>query len=158
VHIRVVFLGVTVVSGESLLGVGNVESTVGGYLKGSEKTGNSGGGLEDNVHECAEGALVFIDFFDVVGLLAVLGCDDFSVDLGVSLVELVESNLLEETTGAEETGAVGGGVVLQTNGKSVSSELSGLGLAKDAVSIDKSVRDLADDLGVCETNDKTVLG
>mmetsp|Transcript_9683 Transcript_9683/g.23693 ORF Transcript_9683/g.23693 Transcript_9683/m.23693 type:complete len:317 (+) Transcript_9683:1327-2277(+) len=157
VHVGVVLLGVSVVSGESLLGVGDVESTVGGALEGSEDAGSGGGGLAPDVEKGAEGALVVVDFLDVVGLLVVLGRDDFSVDLGVSLVELVESDLLEETTGAEETGAVRGGVVLQTDGEAVAVELGGLSLAEDAIAVDESVRDLADHLGVGESDDETVL-
>ncbi len=157
VHVGIVLLGVTVVSGESLLRVGNVKTSISGSLKGSEDTGSGGGGLAANIEKSTEGALVVIDFLNVVGLLVVLGRDNFSVDLGVSLVELIESNLLEETAGTEKTGAVGGGVVLQTNGKSVSAELSGLSLAEDAISIDQGISDLADNLGVSETDDKTVL-
>ena len=98
-----------------------------------------------------------IDFIDVVGLVVVFGRNNCSVNFGISLVDVIESNLLEETAGTEKTGAVGGGVVLQTNGKSVSAELSGLSLAEDAISIDQGVSDLADNLGVGETDNKTVL-
>jgi len=157
VHVGVVLLGVAVVSGESLLGVGNIESTVGGSLERSEDTGAGGSRLTSDIEKGAEGALFVVDFLDVVGLLAVIGRDNFSVDLGISLVELVESNLFEETTGAEKTGAVGRGVVLQTYGESVSTELGGLGLAEDAISIDQGVSDLADNLGVGESDDETVL-
>lgn len=158
VHVGVVFLGVAVVSGETLLGVGNVETTVGGSLESTKEAGTGGGGLATDIEKCAEGALLVVDLLDVVGLLVVLGGDDFGVDLGVTLVDIIESNLLEETAGAEETGAVGSGVVLQTDGESVSFELGGRGLAEDAVPINQGVGDLADDLGVGETDDQTVLG
>jgi len=65
---------------------------------------------------------------------------------------------LEETTGTEKTGAVGGGVVLQADGESVSVKLGGLSLTKDAITIDQSVSNLADNLGVGETDNKPVLG
>jgi hypothetical protein len=156
-HVGVVLLGIAVVSGESLLGVGNVKTTISGSLEGSKDTSSSSGGFAANIEKSTEGALVVIDFLDVVGLLVVLGRNNFSVNFGVSFVKIVESDLFEETTGAEETGAVGGGVVLQTDRKSVTSELGGLSLAEDAISIDQGVGDLADDLGVCETHDKTVL-
>ena len=158
VHVGVVLLGVAVVSGESLLGVGDIESTVGGSLEGSKETVSGGGGLATNIQQGAEGALVVVDFLDVVGLVVPLGGNDFSVDLGVSLVHIIESDLLEETAGAEKTGAVGSGVVLQTDRESVAAEFGGLGLAEDAVTIDESVGDLADNLGVGETDYETVLG
>jgi len=158
VHVGVILLGVAVVTGESLLGVGNVQTTIGGSLEGSKETVSGGGGLQTNIQEGAEGALVVIDLLDVVGLLVVLGGDNLTIDLGVSLVKIVESDLLEETAGAEETGAVGSCVVLQTDGESVTAELGGLSLAEDAITIDESVSDLADYLGVGETDDESVLG
>ena len=157
VHVGIVFLAVTVVSRESLLGVRNVKTTIGGSLKGSEDTGSGGGRSASNIEKGTEGSLVVIDFLDVVGLVVVFGGNNFSVNFGVSLVNIIESNLLEQTTSTEETGAVGGGVVLQTDGKSVTSELGGLSLAEDAISIDQGVSDLANDLGVGETDNKTVL-
>jgi len=158
VHVGIVFLSITVVTGESLLGVRNVKTTIRCSLKGSEDTGSSGSGSATNIEKSAEGSLLVINFLDVVGLLVPFGGNNFSVNLGVSFVDLIESNLLEETTSTEETGAVGGGVVLQTNGKSVTSELGGLSLAENAISIDQGVSDLADDLGVGKSDNKTVLG
>jgi len=158
VRIGIVFLGITVVSRESLLGVRNVQTTVGGSLEGSEDAVSGGSGLAAYIQKGTEGSLVVIDFLDIVGLVVVFGLDNFGIDLGVSLVDVIKSKLLEETTGAKKTSAVSGGVVLQTNGKSVTSELGGLSLAEDAISIDQGVSDLADNLGVGETNDESVLG
>lgn len=158
VRIGIVFLGITVVSRESLLGVRNVQTTISGSLEGSKNAVSSGSGLAANIQKGTEGSLVVIDFLHVVGLVVVFGLDNFGIDLGVSLVDLIESKLLKETTGAKKTGAISSGVVFQTNGKSVTSELGGLSLAENAISIDQGVRDLADNLGVGETNDESVLG
>lgn len=65
---------------------------------------------------------------------------------------------MQETTSDQETGAVGSGVVLKTNLESIPSELGRLGSGKDAVSIDKRVGNLANDLAVGKADNKTVLG
>ena len=96
VHVGVVLLGVAVVAGEALLGVGDVEASVGGPLEGAEDAASGGGGLAADVEEGAEGALVLVDLVDVVGLLSLLAGDDLAVDLGVALVDVVEADLLEE--------------------------------------------------------------
>jgi hypothetical protein len=64
---------------------------------------------------------------------------------------------LQKTTSNQETSAVGSSVVLETNLESVTSKLSRFSGSKNAVSIDKRVSNLANDLAVGETNDKTVL-
>jgi len=158
VQIGVVLLGVTVVPRESLFGVRDIQTTICGSLEGSEETVSSGGGLATDIQQGTEGTLVIVHLFNVVRLLIVFGRHDLTVYLGVSLVEFIESNLLEETTGTEKTGAVGGGVVLQADGESVSVKLGGLSLTKDAITIDQSVSNLADNLGVGETDNKPVLG
>ena len=158
VHVGVVLLGVAVVAGEALLGVGDVQTAVGGPLEGAEDAAAGGGGLAADVEEGAEGALVLVDLVDVVGLLALLAGDDLAVDLGVALVDVVEADLLEEAAGDEEAGGVGGGVVLEADLEAVAGELLGVGLAQDAVAVDEGVGDLADDLRVGEADDEAVLG
>jgi len=157
-HISVVLLGITVVSREALLGMGNINSTIGGTLKAAEDTASSGGGLASNIEEGAEGALVFIDLVDVVSLLSDLGLHNGSINLFISLVDIIESNLLEKTTGDKKSGAVGSSVVLKSDLESVTGELETGGRGKNAVTVDETVNNLADDLLVGETDDKTVLG
>jgi len=158
VHVSVVLLGVTVVAGEALLRVRDVETAIGGTLEGAKDTAPRGGGLAADVEEGAEGSLILVYLVDVVGLLADLGANDLAIDLGVALVNIIEANLLKETTGTKETSAVGGTVVLKTDLEAVTGKLLGVSLAKDAITVDEGVGDLADDLGVGETNDQTVLG
>ena len=158
VHVGVVLLGVAVVAREALLGVGDVEAAVGGTLEGAEDAASGGGGLAADVEEDAEGALVLVNFVDVVGLLSILAGDDLAVDLGVALVDVVEADLLEEAARDEEAGGVGGGVVLEADVEAVAGQLLGVGLAQDAVAVDEGVGDLADHLRVGEADDQTVLG
>lgn len=91
VHLGVEGLGVTVVAGEALVAVGDIESTIGGTLEGSEDTGTSGGVLDANVKEGAEGLLVglLVELVDVVSLAIVtLGGDDVTGDVLVADVDL----------------------------------------------------------------------
>lgn len=158
VHVRVVLLGVTVVTRESLLGMGDVKSTIGGALQGTEDTASSGGGLASNIEKSTEGTLVLIDLINVVCGLTDRGRDDISIDLVITLVNIIQTNLLEETTSAQQSSTVGGGVVLKTDLQSVTGEFVRAGRRKDTVTIDQGVHDLADHLTVGETNDDTVLG
>ena len=65
---------------------------------------------------------------------------------------------MEETTSAQKSSTVGGGVVLKTNIQSVTGELVGTGRGQDTVTIDERVSNLANDLTVGETDDETVFG
>jgi hypothetical protein len=157
VHVSIVFLAVTIVTRESLFRVRNIQTTVSSSLESTKDTASSSGGLAANIQETTEGTLVLINFIDIVLLLVVFRGNDFSVNFSVSLINIVQANLLQKTTSTEKTGAVSSGVVLQTDSKSVTAQLGGGGLGKDAITIDKRVGNLADNLAVGETNDKTVL-
>jgi len=158
VHVRVVLLGVTVITRESLLGVGDIKSTIGGALQGTEDTASSRGGLASNIKEGTEGTLVLIDLINVVGSLSNRGRDDISVNLVITLIDIIQTNLLEETTSAQQSSTVGSGVVLKSDLQSVTGEFVRAGRREDAVTIDQGVHDLADHLTVGETHDDTVLG
>mmetsp|Transcript_9612 Transcript_9612/g.14526 ORF Transcript_9612/g.14526 Transcript_9612/m.14526 type:complete len:276 (-) Transcript_9612:118-945(-) len=158
VHVRVVLLGVTVITRESLLGMGDVKSTIGSTLQGTEDTASSGGGLAPNIEKGTEGTLVLVDLINVVGSLSNRGRDYISIDLVITLINIIQTNLLEETTSAQQSSAVGGGVVLKTNLQSVTGQFVRAGRRKNAVTIDQGVHNLADHLTVGETHDDTVLG
>lgn len=158
VHIGVVLLGITVVSRESFLGVGNVESSIRGSLESSKDAISCSCCLASNIQEASEGAFVIIDLVHEIRLFVVLGAHNLTVDFGVSLVDIIESELGQQTTSNKKAGAVGGGVVLQTNLESVAGKLLGSSLAQDAISVNEGIGDLANHLLVGESNDKTVLG
>lgn len=145
-------LGLHVVTGESLLGVGNKDTTVRGALHGTEDTGTSGGSLQTNIEEDLEGAT-----------LAIIGLGGLSeLELTVSLLDtseiLVEAELLEGTAGNEETGSVSGGPVGETVLDTVGLELVRVGRDEDLVARDLRGHDLADDVLVGEADDQAVLG
>jgi len=157
VHLGIVLLSITVITRETLLGVRNIETTIGGTLQGTEDTATSGGSLASDIQKASERALVFVDLINEVLLLLVFSGDNLSIDLSVTLVNIIESKLLKKTTSTKKTGAVSSGVVLQANSQSVSWQLSGSGLSKDTITIDQGVCNLADNLTVGETNDKAVF-
>lgn len=145
-------LGLDVVSGETVLGVGDEDTTVGGTLHGTEDTGTGGGTDKTNVKEGLEGtagALVGLD--GLSELVLTVGFLDTS-EL------LVKAELLEDTAGEEQTGGVGGSPVGQTLGETVALEFVGVGAGQDLVARDLRVDDLSDDIAVGETDDHAVLG
>mmetsp|Transcript_28688 Transcript_28688/g.61177 ORF Transcript_28688/g.61177 Transcript_28688/m.61177 type:complete len:241 (+) Transcript_28688:245-967(+) len=158
VHISIVILGITIVTRETLLRVRDVKSTIGGTLQGTEDTASSGSGLATNIQKGTEGTLVFVDLVDVVSGLSNLGGDNISINLVITFVNIIQTNLLEETTSTEQSSAVSSGVVLKSNIQAVTRELGRGSRSEDAISINEGVSNLADDLTVGETDDDTVLG
>jgi len=158
VHIGIVLLRITIISRETLLRMGDIKSSISGSLKGTEDTASGGGGTTSYIKKGTERTLVLINLINIVSLLSDLTGDNFSINLGVSLVYLIETDLLQKTTSDKKSGTVSSGVVLKSTFKSVTSKFLGSGLGKDTISINEGVYNLADDLGVGETYYKTVLG
>jgi len=77
--------------------------------------------------------------------------------LDVSLL-VFDIELSEESSGGEETGGIGGGVVGETGGDSESLELEGVGGGFDLISGDGGVDDLADDSLVGSSDNESPLG
>jgi len=136
------------VAWESLGLVWHVEATVTGTLEGSEESGTGGGSLKTDIKEGLEWSLVS----DIVVNVEVL-----SVDISVLLVHLGESDSLEESSGDQETGAVGSGVVGETSSDTVLLELGGLSSTEDLITSHGGVDDLGDELGASSSDDKSVL-
>ena len=143
-------LGLGVETGESLLGVGDEDSTIRGTLKGTEDTGTSGSALQTNIEEALEGT----------GLVITEGLNlgHLTIGLGNTLVLVSKTEDGKSTTGDEETSGVSGGPVGKTGLDTVAGELLGGSLGEDVVTVDLGVDDLAGDVTVGETNDKAVLG
>ena len=145
-------LGLDVESGETVLGVGDEDTTVGGTLHGTEDTGTSGGTDKTNVKEGLEGtAGTLVGLDGLSELVLTVGLLDTSELLG-------QAELGEDTAGEEQTGGVGGSPVGQTLGETVALELVGVGAGQDLVARDLRVDDLSDDIAVGETDDHAVLG
>mmetsp|Transcript_15912 Transcript_15912/g.20137 ORF Transcript_15912/g.20137 Transcript_15912/m.20137 type:complete len:297 (+) Transcript_15912:312-1202(+) len=158
VHISIIILAITIVSGETLLRVRNVKSTICGTLESTKNTASSGSSLAPNIEESAEGTLVLINLIHKVSFLVPLSLDHFSIHLRVSLIHIVQTNLLQQTPRTEQSGAVRSSVVLQSNLESVPTQLGGCSGSQNAIAIDERVGDLTNNLTVGKSNDETVLG
>lgn len=142
-------LGLGAVAGETLDGVRNVQTAIDSSLHGAEDLGSGGGAAQTDVQVAAERARTIIDRLDVV--LA-------AGDLGGALVQAVQTQLLQDATSDEQTGAVGRRIVGQTNLDAILGQLVRVRGANDAVALDAGVRNLAGDVAVAQTHDQTVLG
>merc|ERR1740123_1031813 len=138
-----------VVSGESLLGVGDVEAAISSSLHGAEDFGSGGGPGESYVKTGTEGSGSIIDILDT---------EVVAVDVSVAFVGAVQVELLEHTASKEQASAVGSGVVGQTHLNSESGKFVSVSCTNDDVSLEPGVSDLATDVLVGETDDHPVLG
>lgn len=145
-------LGLDVVTGETAVGVGDEDTTVGGTLHGSEDTVTGGGTDKTNIEEGLEGAALAIIGLDGLGEGVLTG------SLLDTLELLVKVELLENTTGKEQTGGVGSSPVGKTLVDAVLGELVGVGRGKNLVTGNLGVDDLGDDVAVGEANNHAVLG
>jgi hypothetical protein len=145
-------LGLNVVTGETLLGVRNVKTTVGGTLESGEDTGTSGGAGQTDIKVDLEGAaLLTVD-------LSGLGQGELAISLLDTSEGVLDAELVDGTTGDEKTGGVGSGPVGKTVLDTVGLELVGVGSDEDLVTSDLGRDDLADDVAVGEANNQAVLG
>jgi len=172
--LRVVDLGIGVVSRETLVVVGNIHATIRSTLHGSEDLGTSGSALDSNIQVCTEWlAVIVINTFNVVvlGVLAsslrdllkrtggVKGVGlEGPVDLFHARIHLVKTEVLEQAAGAQEAGGVRGRIVLQAGLQAVTGKLLGRSLAQDLVTLDLSGDNLYFHVTVGETNNKSILG
>jgi hypothetical protein len=150
--LSVKLLGLDVVTGETLLGVRDVETTVGGTLHGTEDAGTSGGADKTNVEVALEGAAL------LTVNLSGLSLGELAISLLNTSEGLVEAELDKSATGDKKTNAVGGSPVGKTVGDVVSPELVGVGRDEDLVAGDLGGDDLGDDVAVGEADHQAVLG
>jgi len=139
-------LGLDVVTGETVLGVGDEDTTVGSTLHGAEDTGTSGSAGKANIEEGLEGAALA-----VLGLSG-LGESELTIGLLNTSEVLVHAELLEGTAGDEQTGSVGSSPVGKTVLNPVGLKLVGVGRAENLVAGDLGAHDLHDDVAVGEAN------
>ena len=157
VSFSIVGLFLTVVTIETGVLVGNINTTVVAALEDSEDTSTSGGSAETDIEVAAERTLL-AEFSNVVSSLFTFAGLDFTVDSFVTLVHFSHTELGQETSGAEETSAVSSGVVGKTELDTVARKFGRGGLADDAVTDDFSGDDLSNHLVVGNTGNKSVLG
>jgi hypothetical protein len=143
-------LGLGVETGETLLGVGDEDTTVRSTLHGTEDTVTGGGAAETDIEVALEGA----------GLVVTKSLNKLKLSggLGEALVLVGEAELDKGTTSNKETSGVSGGPVGKTVLDAVLGELLRGSVGKDEVTLELGVDNLADDLTVGDADDKAVLG
>merc|ERR1712127_501504 len=127
------FLG----TGEAAVVVGDIQTTVACTLKGTEDTGTSGGAAQTNIQQSAERRLALGVSLNVVLL---------TVNLLATLI--LQTQLAVDTTGQQQTDAVSGGVVGQTDLQTVAGELVGVRSHEAHIVGHVSGEDLANDIAV----------
>jgi len=137
-----------VVAWESLGGVWDVEATVDGALESTEHLVAGGGSGETGVQEASEWAWTVVAWLHVVLV---------TIDLLLALVKLVELHLLQQSSSEQETGAVVGSVVLEANRDAEFGQLMGVSGADDNITAHSRVDDLADDISVGGSYNKSVF-
>jgi hypothetical protein len=136
------------ISWESLGLMWNVNSSIASSLHNSEDLGSGGSGVDTNIKESLEWSLVL----DILVNVEVL-----SVNLGVGLVGISETDLLEKSSGEQETGGISSSVVGETSSETEVLELGGLSGAENLISSHGREDDLGDELGASSSDDKSVL-
>lgn len=147
-NLSVELFSLDIVAGEDLGGVRDVETTVRGTLESTKDTGTAGGALQTNVKEDLEGA---------GAILNGLSDGELTRVLVVTSVGLVKAELLQSTTGDQQTGGVGSGPGGKTVLETIALELVRVGRSENNVAIKLGGDDLAGDVLVGETNHQTVL-
>jgi len=142
-------LALNVETGETVLTVGDVDTTIRGTLDGTEETGTSGGTLETDIKESLEGTGAVLD-----GLSHL----DSAIGLSDTLILLIKTELGKSTTSNKETSSVGGSPVGQTTLDTIAGKLVGVGGSKNVITLELGIDDLADDVLVGETDNESVLG
>ena len=134
---------------EALGGVRDIQTTISSSLQRGEDLGTSGGTGKTDIKESLEGATRVVLTLNVVLL---------TVDLLSTRVQLVETEVLQVTAGQQQTSAVSGGVVVQTEGDTITGELVGVGRADDTITRELGVDQLVDNVLVGDTDNHAVLG
>lgn len=136
-------------AGEALCAVRYIETTIGSTLHGTEDTVSSRSADKTDIEVSFERTLIIGGLVDNRVVL--------TVDLGISLVNVAETLLSEESASAKEASAVGSGVVGETGVETVSPELERVGRSHDLVTFESSVDDLGDDSAVGAAHAEPVL-
>ena len=137
--------------------MGDVQTTVVAALQRGEQASTRRRAAQTHIQVAAERTLL-AQLRHVVRLLLALARLDLAVDLLVALVHLRHAQLRQQTSRAQQTRAVGGSVVGQTQLHAVAGQLRGSGRAQHTVTNDLRRHDLGDHLVVGDAHHQSVLG
>merc|ERR1719308_454960 len=125
-----------------------VDAGVDGALHGAEHLGAGGGAGQAHVQAGVEGSPVAL----------VLNQEVVAVNLQLAGVQLVQLVLVQQPPAEQETGAVCGGVVGESDLDSVLGQLGGVGGAHHLVALQVGIGDLTCDVLVGDPDNHAVLG
>lgn len=126
-------------TGESGFRVGDVDTTIASTLEDTEDSVTGGSSDQTSIQNSLEGLLVL----DVV-----INVEVSTINLDLTSVQSVQTDLLEQSSSQQETSGVGRSVRGQTSVNTESSEFVRVSSAKDSVALEGGVDDLSDDSGV----------
>lgn len=143
---------------ESLGGVRDVQSSVTGAFECAENSVASGGPDQAHVQSGFEGS-AFQAFSLALSLFHVfIDVEGSSSGSGDSLVHVIQSLFLEQSSGEQQSSAVASRIVGESCSQSVSPEFLGVGLFQHNVSLNGGVDYLANDLSVGQSHSEAVFG
>ena len=137
------------VTWESLGLMWNVNSTIASTLKDTEDSGTGGGSLETNIEKSLEWSLIII--------WIIINVEVFSVDISGCFIEVVKSDLFQQSSGEEESGGISGSIVGKTSSETVCLELGGFSRAKNSISSHGREDNLSDEFRVSSSDDESVF-
>merc|ERR1719431_2008509 len=132
-----------------LLGVGDVKTSINSALQSSKHLCSGGSPGESYIETSSESSGSIVIVFDTIHV---------SVNVGVSLVNRVQVELLQDPSGEEQSSAVAGSVVGKTHLDPVPGQLVAVRGADDNVPLQPGVGNLAANISVGEAHDHPVLG
>mmetsp|Transcript_26922 Transcript_26922/g.46401 ORF Transcript_26922/g.46401 Transcript_26922/m.46401 type:complete len:270 (-) Transcript_26922:157-966(-) len=147
-NLSVELLLLLAVAREASHAVRNVDATIAGALQGGEDLGTGAGASQADVKYGTEGLRAVVNRSYGVVLPG---------NLGVALVLVCETELLEAAACAKETGGVGGRVVSEAKAHAIAGQLVRVSRGNNEVTSDLGVDDLADHIFVCNADDEAVL-
>lgn len=147
-QLSVQLLRLNVPTWESLSGVRNVQTTVRSTLQDTEDSSTGGGSLQTNVQ---------VDLEWSWGILNSLNQLVLTLNFLDTLVGLVQAQLLQGSSGNQQTGSVSSGPVGQTVVNTVSWQLVRVSSGEDNVTNDLRRNDLSNDVSVGDSNNQSVL-
>jgi len=149
VDFSVQFLTLIVPARESLLTVGNIQPSINSSLQHTKNPGSRGGSVKTNIQHTMERFWLSRGFLHTVVV---------SIHIRLTLIDLIQSQFLEEPSGQEESGAVSSRIVGETNLNPITRKFMGVGGTNDNVSLNPGVGNLSRHILVGEPHHHPVLG
>ncbi len=130
--------------------MGDVQTTIESTLERAEDASAGRSGLETNIKAHLESALLALD---------ILSEEILTIDLLLTLINLIEAEQLEGAASEEQASSIASGPILKTEAawETVVHKLLGSSLRKNLVSLDGGIRDLGQNIPVGDADNHAIL-